>query len=139
MKLSNNCEALEHLRNDEIQKSWTEFQQLIVEEPESPKNADLIEPRKPWISDATINLIKNRASTKKLLLENEDKAKQHIYATELWELRRKIKASARKDKRKWLKGITEDIEKAGNTGNSEKVFEQATALNRALLQPRSIE
>ena len=71
-----------------------------------------------------MDLIRNRASTKKLLLENEDKAKQHSYETELWELRRKIKASARKDKRNWLKGITEKIEKAGNTGNSKKVFEQ---------------
>ena len=74
-----------------------------------------------------MNLIKNRASTKKLLLESEDKAKQHIYATELWELR-KIKAWAQKDKRTWLKGITEDIEKADNAGNSKKVFEQVKKL-----------
>ena len=76
LKLSNRFEALEHMQNDEIQKSWTEFQQLIVEEAESSKNADLIEPRKPWISEDTMDLIRNRASTKKLLLENEDKAKQ---------------------------------------------------------------
>ena len=76
LKLSNKYEALEHLQNDEIQKSWTEFPQLIVEEAESPQNA---EPRKPWIADATMNLIKNRASTKKLLLENEDKALLHLF------------------------------------------------------------
>ena len=77
-----------------------------------------------------MDLIKNRASTKKLLLEKENKAKQHVYANELWELRKKIKASARRDKRNWLKGITEDIEKAGNTGNSKKVFEQVKKLAR---------
>ena len=72
------------------------------------------------LRSTTQSLIRNRAATKKLLRENKDKAKQHIYATELWDLRRKIKASAKKDKKNWLKGITKEIEKAGNTGNSKK-------------------
>ena len=48
--------------------------------------------------------------------------------TELWDIRRKIKASAKKDKKNWLKGIIKEIEKAGNTGNSKKVFEQVKKL-----------
>ena len=128
LKMSNKYATLEHMQAEEVQQSWTDFQQTIVEAAESTKTEDILEPRKPWISEATMELIKLRASSKKKLLENEDKGKQSSYADRLRELRQEIKVSARKDKKKWLKGIIEGIEKAGNTGDSKKVFDKVKKL-----------
>ena len=122
LHLSNRYATLEHVQNDEVQQAWTDFQQTIVEAAESSKSAELMVPKKPWISEDTMELIRRRATTKKLMLENEDKAKHSSYADELYELRKNIKSSARRDKKNWLKDIIEDIQKAGNVGNSEKVY-----------------
>ena len=99
LTLSNRYATLEHMQADEVQQSWTDFQQTIVEVAESTKTEDMLEPRKPWISESTMELIKLRAASKKQLLENEDKGKQNSYADRLRELRQEIKASARKDKK----------------------------------------
>ena len=109
------------MENDEVQKTWTEFQKIIVEAAEEVKTEE-IQPRRPWISEHTMDLIRKRATTKKDLLENEDKAKHHNFSIELRDLRQAIRKSARKDRKNWTKTIIEDIEKSGNSGDSKKVY-----------------
>ena len=121
LRLSNKFTGLDLMENDEVQKTWTEFQKIIVEAAEEVKTEE-IKPRRPWISERTMDLIRKRATTKKDLLENEEKAKHHNFSIELRDLRQAIRKSARKDRKNWTKAIIEDIEKSGNSGDSKKVY-----------------
>ena len=129
LELSNRFSSLDSMQDAEVQQAWIDFQQEVVKAAEDVKKEDFLEPRRPWISEDTMDLIRKRALVKKCLMETEDKDKHKDHSTELWKLQKQIKTSARSDRKNWIHGIIQDIEKAGNSGDSKKVFEGVKKLS----------
>ena len=111
------------VKNEDIGAKWKEVQHIIVDTATKKQNEKLLEPRRPWISERTMELIRKRASIKEQMLTAEDEKLQHNLAKKLDTVRRSIKSAARRDKKDWFTGIIEDIQKAGNVGDSRKVFQ----------------
>ena len=130
LKTSNMFAELASMQIEEVQHNWTKFQDFVIKQAEETKNESLIEPKKPWISESTMDLIRRRAGTKKKLLELEDAdPRRNQYTKELGDLRTEIRSSAKKDRKDWVEKIIEGIRKAGNTGDSKKVFESVKKLS----------
>jgi hypothetical protein len=131
LNLKNMFSELENMQDDEVQSKWTSFQEAVVSKAGEEPTEALIFPKRPWISERTLELIRNRANTKKKLMdiEEEDEHKRESYTIRLRDLRLQIKTSAKKDKTEWIEGTIEDIQKAGNSGDSRKVFDSVKKLS----------
>jgi exonuclease III len=110
------------LQCDEESIEWHDAQETIVRTAEDAKE-ELV-PRKPWISTRTMELVEQRKTAKVELGILEVDSKRYEEAeSKLKALRKKVRASARSDRRTWYEEIIVDISKAGNSGDSRKVFE----------------
>lgn len=123
LELENLFSVLESKVEELDDRSWNKVQETIVRTAEKVKDDEMPFAHSAWISDLTLELVKKRALLKQKMLEAETE-EQRLEDEVKWKAsRREVRISAKKDKRDWLRGVITDIEKAGNTGDSRKVFE----------------
>ncbi|XP_060516932.1 uncharacterized protein LOC132696231 [Cylas formicarius] len=113
-------EKINQMNSDEL---WTEMKHSIELAAESVK-PDKNQPRKPWITQSTWEMISERNNLKiKGLQENEA---QETYG----ELSKAINRRLRIDKNAYIASVCEDIEKHANQNQPRDLFQKVKMLSR---------
>ena len=73
-------------------------------------------PRKHWISESTMRLVEKRRQLKASKNETEEKATEYKY------LCKRIKKSARMDKRQWVNSVCDEVEKHVGTAKTRQAY-----------------
>ena len=118
VEINNRFAALQNPNNTTAQEDWENFRINTMEAAKETigfVNRD----RKKWISDTTWSLIEERRQAKSAMEGDEGSdIKKQTYK----DINKKVKCSARRDRRKWNHEKLEEIEHAAQKKDSRKVF-----------------
>ena len=84
---------------------------------------------KEWITSDTWTHITERKNLKDRINQTQDQEEKHEIQAQYWEKNRKVKRSARKDKRSYIEELTNEAETAADQRNMKRLYEITRALS----------
>lgn len=86
--------------------------------------------RKPWMSDCSWDLVKQRKQLRLLMLQEQFPERISTYKDELRNMQKKVKKSIRSDKRKFVKELAEEAQKAAEINDSRTLYRITKTLSK---------
>jgi exonuclease III len=122
MELSNRFAILEEGEDidGDLTEIWHEFSETVTKTTEQYQDKQAVSKQKPWISDETLTLIRKRSKIKEEIFESDITPVEQV--DKLKSIRKTIRKSAKQDKKRWLESIVEEAKKAGNVGDTRKIY-----------------
>ena len=121
LALSNRFQTLfeEHVDDSNITQVWSSVNQVILDTAYETNERPL--PRKPWISNATMNLICLRSEVRSALLHSNCLTESSRLQKSLSQLRKEVCKSSRQDYKNWVRETIENVEHANRVGDSRRL------------------
>jgi len=139
LALSNRFQTLfeEHVDDSNITQVWSSVNQVILDTAYETNECPL--PKKPWISNATMNLICRRSEVRSALLHSNCLTESSRLQKSLSQLRKEVCKSSRQDYKNWVRETIENVEHANRVGDSRKLFQFIRKLGQKSSAPTSLE
>lgn len=100
------------------EKEWKTFKESVLETAEQLLGREEQVRKKQWVSNGTLELLKQRQAAK----INSDEARSEINRRRYQKLDEEVKRSYKKDKANWIAQKTADLEKAAGHGDQKALY-----------------
>ena len=127
IKLQNRFEILAGDDNEDVEKIWSNYNKAMMDV--AKETLGYREKKhKEWITDNTIQKIKERKEVKKNVISTKSERLKNVYRERYREKNREVKRSARADKEKFLEDIAVEGERAAQIGDQGQLYKNIRKL-----------
>ena len=134
IELRNKFSVLSHLTEETIEEQWQSMRETWKTTCQAVLGKKT-KKHKEWLTTETWALITERKQLKDQVNQAQEHEEKQELQTLYWEKNRQVKKNARKDKRNFIEGLTQEAETAAGQRNMKRLYEITRTLSGKNSQP----
>ena len=127
-ELRNRFSTLDSLPNETIEEHWHDLRETWTSTCGEVLGMKTRK-QKEWLTTDTWDLITERKRLKDLINHADNEERKHDLQAQYWDINRRVKRSARDDKRRFIHDLTEEAETAAGQRNMKRLYEITRTLS----------